>query len=215
MTPAPTGVVIVNPPYQQPSVPALPLLVFGGMGQPGMRFYATAGNLASGAYRWVQLIDRDSSRFVSSTGSHLQDSIPPSAQFVDHASPYGFNADGTRTGTVTTTTVADDTAQDSPYTPLISIYGEWARIFSATMHLMWVPSPDPNCVNGAACTIPVPQGKVVWSWRGDAMNTFVPQVNQGVSYVRWVLNPNNCSVNNLQNYQPSTSYPLWTGAINP
>ena len=114
MTPAPTGVVIINPPYQQPSVPALPLLIFGGMGQPGMSFYAAAGNLASGSYQWVQLIDRDSSQYLNSTGSHPVDNVPSGARFVDDAYPYGFNADGTRTATVTTTTVADDTAEDSP-----------------------------------------------------------------------------------------------------
>jgi len=83
------------------------------------------------------------------------------------------------------------------------------------MYLMWTPSADPNCPNGAACTIPVPQGQVTWSWRGDAINTLAAQMNQGVPYKKWVLNPNNCSVSNPQNYQPSISYPQWIGAINP
>jgi hypothetical protein len=216
VTPAPTGVDIVNPPYpNQPNVPVLPLLIFGGKGQPGMKFYATAGNIASGTFQWVQLIDRDSSRYLNSTGQHPDDKVPSGARFVDHAFPYGFNADGSRVGTVTTTTATDDTAADSPYTPLIEFYGEMARVFSATMYLMWVPQPDPNCSNGAACTIPVPQGQVFWSWRGDAINTLEPQVNQGIAYKRWVLNPNNCTTYVQQTYQPTTSHPQWAGAVNP
>ena len=134
---------------------------------------------------------------------------------MDKAYPYGYDQQGDSTNTVYTTTVSNDTAKDGPLLSLASIYGEEERWFQATMYLMWAPAANPNCGNGVACTIPVPQGQVGWSFSGDAINTLQPQVNNGIPYVQWVLNPNNCSGGNAQQYQPSTAYPQWTAAINP
>lgn len=114
---------------------------------------------------------------------------------------------------VTTTTILNDTAQDSPALNLISTWGEEERWFQATMYLMWVPATDPNCNNGAFCTVPVPQGKVEWWFAGDAINTRQPIVNQGVSSVQWLRN--GCSGGGTQPYQPGTLYPQWATAINP
>jgi hypothetical protein len=129
------------------------------------------------------------------------------------AFPYGYDQSGATTGTVYQTTVPNDTAKDSPWIYLLPGYGEQQRYFQATMYLMWIPPANPNCGSGAACTIPVPQGQVGWSFVADAINTLQPGLNQGVSYVVWIKN--NCSGGALLDYQPNTSHPQWTAAINP
>lgn len=143
-------------------------------GRPGIQFLANStlpsGN--QGSYQWVQLIKSQQSRLIKQSGpaSCTIFTGPPGVPELDTTYPYGGN------GTVTTTLVPNDTAQDSPRTFLQTVDGEWADSFSAVTYLRWIPNTDSRCT-GNACTIPVPLGSSSWGYSDDAINTQMLQAN--------------------------------------
>ena len=196
-----------------PNQPSGQILAFAGMPAPqqvgqgldGIILQAAAQppSAPSGTYSWVQVLNQDTIQVITPTGR--ADRSPTSAgPFVpptlDHTYPY------TSQFTVNTT---NDLAVDAPQLPLCQYWGEAARLFSATMYLLWTPSSGANGCSGAACTIPVPLGNVSWQWSGDAINTLSPIL------MGWILNPPGCAnPQQASNYQPQfapdSTYPRWS-----
>jgi hypothetical protein len=170
---------------------------------PGIKLVAQSslpsGN--NGSYQWVQLLNSDQTQFINAQGPRTCTTFtgPAGTPELDGTYPYGNG-----TGTVTTTSVTDDTAQDSPNSGLPSNYGELQRSFNATMYLRWAPSAGGSCTAGNACTIPIPLGSATWWWNGDAINTLVPQGNG----TNWVLACGDCSQGqqNPNNVPPTITF---------
>ncbi len=191
-----------------------PLLGLASLNQPGIKFMATATYLpVNGTYTWVQMINSDQVWVLSSAGAKILPNSFSGPSALDKSYPYGDPYGAQPIGTVSTTKITNDTAQDSPYIPLPPIWGEVKRAFSATMYLMWDPALPVGCKPGYTCTsIPIPLGSLNWQWTGDAINTLQPQVNQDVLFPLWVKN---CSTALNGRFQYSDSYPTWQITVNP
>lgn len=154
--------VNVAPPPSQPS-PNSPILIEGNKGAKGVNLQASATHLPAGKYQWVQLLTEDTTKLISGVGSKTctHSGFPQ----LDNAYPYGYSASGGWLGTVSTTVVTNDTAQDSPNSVLPQNWGELARSFQANMYLMWAPNADSRCTDGNKCTVPVPLGNCGLAWQ--------------------------------------------------
>ena len=166
-----------------------------GTGAPGIKFLAQfnlpsdkSGN--SGEYQWLQLENQDANKFVSNTTASgtcstftgpLGTSVQLNANSeLDSGYPYGVN----KPNTVTTTTVTNDTASDSPSVglgdPVSNVtLAEWQRTLGATMFVRWKPPIDSACSNAgnaeSTCRIPVPLGSMTWGYSACSVNTLQVQ----------------------------------------
>jgi len=216
----PTGVTVVPTPSTVSVVPPPtvlsdtdPVLILGAVNVPGIKFFAQATNMAGGSYVWIQLISTGTFYALGPDGPLAPDVNVPSTPELDGAYPYGYTSAGIALGTVSTAQVTNDTAQDTPWSDLPNDEGEVKFSFKATMYLMWQPNAATGCTSGGACTIPVPQGNITWSFVGDAINTLIPLVHQGVSYSQWVLNV--CAPPSVSAYQPGAAFPQWSAVVYP
>jgi hypothetical protein len=205
----PTGVGVTISPgtvvIKNPGAPGVTIVELATTG-PGMKFLAGANHLPAGAYQWVQLISSDLTQSLGPSGPNQPVQWISGAPELDNTYPYGNG-----TGTVTTTYVTNDTAADSPFSPVGALGGgEYARTFKATMYLEWLPNPDNLCTDGGACTIPITQGTIAWQYSGDGIDTLQPQQNN--TYMLWVLS--NCQVNPFSpnGFASSGSFPIWSAA---
>lgn len=192
--------------------PPSPILAFNSpTGSPGVIFLVQAELPPSnqGQYQWVQLLSTDSNSYVEG-GQYSCSQIgdPPTPPWLDLTYPYGGYP-----GTVYTTYVTNDTAKDSPVTPLHGNWGEAQRHFAAQMFVRWIPNKDGVCNTGAACTVPVPLGSESWNWCGDTANTAVSQPPPNGS--TWYLSCSACSQASQLTFTPSTlgpgAYLTWNG----
>jgi hypothetical protein len=153
-----------------------PEMQLGGNFAQGISFNGSGtpppGN--AGTFTWIQLLSSDRFPRIDSGGRWLcvppafdLDPPTPPPSILDNEVPYGPS--GLQTS-------------DSPSIGLVSDRGEQARSLSATMYLMWTPVADTRCTSGAACTIPVPQGYVNWSFCGDAVNTLATQQSNDTTW---------------------------------
>jgi hypothetical protein len=209
---APSGVTVGPPPggqlqsapdiYMPPTNtdPNNPYLGDGNGGNVvGLNLLATAGYLpAGGQYRWTQIIGPYSAKLITTSG-------PQTCTFAGSPSLdnfYPYPAD--------TTHVTNDTTDDSPGIGLIPRNGEMAPSFNATMYSMWVPPTltfSIQCPNGSACTIPVPQGNIQWSWSGDGIDTLSQVNSNGLIVPQWIKY--NAWKNNT-GFVEDDSFPTWT-----
>jgi hypothetical protein len=215
VTPSTTSVIVFFNPNGNP--PAGPLLAFQSWPAPGpgVNFLVHATNYppsGQGQYQWVQLLTTDEIHYVEGglqNCNYIGLAGPP---WLDDVYPYGTGY----TGTVYTTAVTNDNADDSPNTGLPSAVGDMEREFAATMFVRWIPQADPSCTSGAACTIPVPLGSESWGWCGDAVNTGIIQPYPNLS-TYW-LSCAQYSQSNLMTFVPSTpgpgAYLGWNGIDN-
>lgn len=211
-----TPITIVNPP-QSPTNYGNPLLEDGGGMGPGMVFQASASFPAgnSGTYWWTQLVGNDSSEFLPSGAPPPISNLISGDAELDGSYPYGGYCLGQTPCTVYKTYITDDTAQDSPFVPLLNGYGEYARSFSAIMYLMWVPTADTRC-NGSTCTIPVPLGSVSWHFSADAINSLqTGQTQFSGNVYTFPVWQENAGPQQPGIFQQSATYPTWSGTINP
>ncbi len=154
---------------------------------------------------WVQILDDNESPGVNRLGQVA--SIQPPFAGLDGTYPYSAD-----TATVT---------YDSPYSPLPPSYGEVARVFDATMYLMWDPALPTGCTpattsidgnytqSASTCTsTPIPLGSAQWKWSGCAINALIPQAN-GTTYFR------SCGVDLVYAAQPAAEYPTWEVPVMP
>jgi hypothetical protein len=99
----------------------------------------------------------------------------------------------------------NDTMIDSPGFGLPNTDGERAEVFNAITYLMWTPTADSNCTDGALCTVPVPLGSLSWNFQGDTINT----LQQNSSNTTWIPNyryPSSFGQEQIS-FSPGGSYP--------
>jgi len=207
----------IFPPPNSFNPPGSTLMVNQGTsGAPGIQLQALAslpsGN--AGKYKWAQLVQNDKREYLTQNGPSVLNMIPGYPE-LDGAFPYGYTSAGVPVGTVTKTSVPDDTSQDSSAIALPSIYGEFAREFSATMYLLWQPIADTRC-SGTACAVPIPLTSVAWWFAGDAIDTQEVLQNEGYTFPQWNLNfgayP---GASSNGGFQAGTTYPTWKSTLNP
>lgn len=207
---APSGVNVGSPTEGSPIQAAANVAPISGSANgitqlsDGIEALASATSLPTGGqYQWVQLIDGSTIKGVTPLSPAQQSCTPVSSSNpeLDNTYPYLL---------VSTTTVTDDTVNDSPTFPLKPANGEIASTFSASMYLMWVPPALTGtyvCPSGNACTIPVPLGYFPWNWWGDAINTLELNPNN-TSFPLWVANDLSPSVN--PTFAEDNSLPGWS-----
>jgi hypothetical protein len=180
---------------------------------PGILFTATGGGTtntpgASAGFMWVQVLT-DKNQSVGSTGrvQCLSAGYPDSA--LDNFYPYPPYMYPYRT-------------EDSPQSHGIDGEGEDARVFKATMYLMWNAALPSGCTlpsttalgnnayqtsPGQGCTsIPVPLGSAVWSACADAIDT----LNPAVSASQWTLACANPQTSNSgPAFTTDSGFPAW------
>jgi hypothetical protein len=178
---------------------------------PGIQFtVSSSGNQNAGAnagYMWVQVLT-DKNQSFSNTGKQKCLSAGYSTPALDNLYPYPPH---TANSTV-----------DSPQSHGIDGEAEDARVFNATMYLMWNPALPTGCTPpsttalgnnayqtspGNGCTsIPIPLGSINWSACADAINT----LNPSVSASEWTLG---CAVpqsaNNGPAFNTNSGFPTW------
>lgn len=176
---------------------------------PGIDFTASAtlpsGN--QGAYSYVQLVGKDTGKYVFSPPANSQTCVPSgfvtsSSPELDNTYPYHmFNP--------------PDSTLDAPAQEPLPQEGEAARSFSANMYLVWTPSADSRCPSGNACTIPVPLGSVSWQYFADATNTLANQTN-GTTWLPSEGQGQYPGLGSANPFQPVNlaafpyGYPMWT-----
>jgi hypothetical protein len=187
-----------------------PTLVEGASGVAGLNLFASASHLpAGGAYQWVQLIQEDVVKIDSNLGLLTCPAFPSSsAPELDNSYPYGNGFAGTVTSTGG---ITNNGANDSPAFALQPRQGEQARSFNANMYLMWMPHVLNGCVDGNACTIPVPLGSIQSQFAGDGINT----QNESISppspsvFPLWIKN---AATDSNAGFVQASSFPTWMGA---
>jgi hypothetical protein len=171
---------------------------------------------SNASFRWVQLLT-DKFQYLQPNQKQqcLSSGYPNSA--LDNLYPYA-----TVPGSGTTT-------NDSPSGPTLGTRtpeeSENARVFNATMYLMWNPALPSGCTPpttwalhnlagttyvttpGQGCTsIPIPLGAVSWSTCADAINT----LNSAVGPSQWTLG---CEVpqsaSNGPAFNANSGFPQW------
>jgi hypothetical protein len=179
---------------------------------PGIQFTAASTPPANAAgtnagFLWVQLLT-DKGQSLSNTGKQQCLSAGYPAQALDNLYPYPPSA-------------ANKTV-DSPQSHGIDGEAEDARVFKATMNLMWNAALPSGCTPpsttalgnnayqtspGQGCTsIPIPLGSIAWSACADAINT----LNPAVSASGWTLG---CAIpqapNNGPAFSTNSGFPTW------
>lgn len=189
-----------------------PYLGFGKDGNnPGIYFDVTAsgptGAGSNAAFQFVQLITQSTWKYRS----RGYDSIGGLDLGLDSWYPYPK------------TTTKPNQALDFPNVELAlsngDPVGEAATIFGATMYIMWDPALPSGCapadkVGGnpatpSTCTesIPVPLGKISWSFSGNTINMLGPQLPGSSNGTGWIMQA--CGGPNPTPYSQSTAHPTW------
>jgi len=212
-----SGVNVVPPPTT--TSPTTMILTNGNIGLAGVSFFASATHLPpGGVYRWVQVINSDSIRLITSQGSQICTTFASTAPDAELDNTYPYNV----VTSIPPTPVTNNGANDSPSIRLVGAAGEEARSFKATMYTMWVPpvlSAPVNCPNGIACTVPVPLGSTSWNWSGDAIDTLKSQTNSGVQYLSFIKNSGNTTSPPtsfrlaIPGTDPNNSFPVWKSTV--
>jgi len=136
-----------------------PTLVYGNLqgpagpcgtasGTPGITFYPNGTPPGAGNFLFAQLIDSDTE---IKTGAGGAITTCTATAGVDEDYPYQKQ-------------VNPQSTSDSPETPLLSNMTKVARLFNATMYLLWQST-------SAATSIPVPLGYLPWTFDGTATNS--------------------------------------------
>jgi hypothetical protein len=112
-----------------------------------------------GAYSWVQIVISDQVWIIKAAGQE-ECTAPTAYPALDTTYPYS---------NVFSVSRPNDTATDSPASPLRDSWGESQRSFSAVMYLMWDPV--------LPASIPAPLASMPWQFTGDAINTLVTTGN--------------------------------------
>jgi len=190
-------------------IQADPLAISFGVDQNiGIDFKVSAtlpqGN--QGAYSWVNLVLASVQNYVT---ANLGVRYCVNSVFSADTSPALDRGYPTDVGPGT---------DDSPSVPLQAStptngnIGEIAGGAKFMMYPMWTPAAASGCVNGNACTVPVPLGTVTWQYSGDAINALTPQPNG----TDWTLGPPGCASPNTTGaapFTPGTSYPGWNRVL--
>jgi hypothetical protein len=179
------------------TTPPTPKLILNGTSvngvQVGIEFTNNATSPAgnTGTYSWVQVLNSTQTHLLANAGLLSCPLAPQSG--LDNFYPYP--------------PASPTTTNDSPNNVLTANLGELQRSFNANMYLMWKPTADPACTDGASCTIPVPLGSVNWGWSGDAINTL--STTTGVNGTTWKLS---CGTS-ANAFQASSAYPRWNNTV--